>query len=110
MDKNKVEVSIGSQSYTIVSDKAPEVIIALSNDINEKLKEIMSSGRISLTQALVLASFDFACTAKDSTAEAKLLKSEIGEYLESAEQAMTERDRLKRENDRLKEKIKGLNS
>ena len=42
------------------------------------------------------------------SALAQKLKAEIGEYLADAESAMTERDRLKRENERLKEKIKNL--
>lgn len=108
MDKNKVEVNIRKQPYTIISDKAPEVIIALANDLNTTLDEIMSSGRVSLTQGLILAAFGYADTAKEQTALAQKLKAEIGEYLADAESAMTERDRLKRENERLKEKIKSL--
>ena len=108
MDKSKVDVTIRKQTYTIISDKAPEVIIALANDLNASLDEIMSSGRVSLTQGLILAALGFADTAKEQSAEAQKLKKEIGDYLADAETAMTERDRLKRENDRLKEKLKAI--
>ena len=106
MDKSKVDVTIRKQTYTIISDKAPEVIIALANDLNATLDEIMSSGRVSLTQGLILAALGYADTAKEQSAEAQKLKKEIGDYLADAEAAMTERDRLKRENERLKEKLK----
>ena len=106
MDKSKVDVTIRKQTYTIISDKPAEVIIALANDLNASLDEIMSSGRVSLTQGLILAALGYADEAKESTAEAAKLKAEIGSYLADAESAMNERDRLKRENERLKEKLK----
>ena len=103
---SKVDITIGKQTYTIISDKPAEVIIALANDLNASLEEIMSSGKVSLTQGLILAALGFADQAKEQSTEAAKLKDEIGGYLADAESAMTERDRLKRENERLKEKLK----
>lgn len=108
MDKSKVDITVKKQTYTIISDKAPEVIIALANDLNASLDEIMRTGKISLTQGLILAALGFADTAREAAAEAKKLKKEIGDYLSDAEAAMTERDRLKRENERLREKLKAM--
>ncbi len=106
MDKSKVNITVRKQTYTIISDRPAEVIIALANDLNASLDEIMSSGKISLTQGLLLAALGYADEAKEQSAQATKLKDEIGAYLADAESAMTERDRLKRENERLKEKLK----
>ncbi len=110
MDKSKVTITIRKQTYTIISDKPAEVIIALANDLNASLDEIMSSGKVSLTQGLLLAALSYADEAKTQSAEAAKLKTEVGSYLSDAEAAMTERDRLKRENERLKEKLKAAQS
>ena len=104
MEKSKVEISVRNQSYTIISSEPPENVIALSNELNEKLNAIMNGTGISLTQGLILAALDFADEAKKSTALAEKYKSEIADYLEDAEKAMTQRDKYKRELDKLKAK------
>ena len=105
MDKQKVNITVRGQSYSILTDEEPERVLALSNDLNQKLDAIMDSGRVSLTQGLILAALDYAEQAKRFGAEAQKYRSEIADYLEDAENAMTERDRLKRENDKLKERL-----
>lgn len=106
MDKKKIDITVRNQTYTIVTDESPELVLALANDINSVLNEIMNSGRVSLTQGLILTALDFANKAKSSGALAEKYKNEIADYLEDAERAMTERDRYKRENEKLKEKLK----
>ena len=103
-NKSKVEISIRNQSYTIVSSEKPENVLALANELNEKLSEIMTGANISLTQGLVLAALDFANEAKQNKETAEKYKSEIADYLEDAEKAMTQRDKYKRELDKLKGK------
>ncbi|MCH5198042.1 MAG: cell division protein ZapA [Oscillospiraceae bacterium] len=107
MDKHKVDIVIKNQNYTIVTDTSPEEVIALSNGINSMLDEIMASGKVTLTQALVLVSLDLAEKAKGFKEQADDYKSRIADYLEDAERAMTERDRYKRENEKLKTSLSG---
>ena len=102
MDKNKVEITIRNQNYTIVTDETPEKVTTLANGINSMLDEVMASGKVNLTQALVLVSLDLAEKAKGYKEQADDYKSRIADYLEDAERAMTERDRYKRENEKLK--------
>ena len=107
MDKQKVEITIRNQNYTLLTDVAPAKVAALAEGLDAKLEEIMAaSDRITLNQALILAALDIAPTAAEQKAVADKLKAEIGDYLEDAEKAMTERDRYKRENEKLKEKMK----
>lgn len=103
-NKTKVEISVRNQNYTIISSEKEENVIALANAVNEKLNEIMNGANISLTQGLVLAALDFANEAKKNGETAEKYKNEIADYLEDAEKAMTQRDKYKRELDKLKAK------
>ncbi len=106
MEKQKVEIRIGGQTYTLLTDEAPETVLRLAEAVNEKLKALPAGGRVSMQQALVLAALELAQDAEAQRAAAEKLKAQIGDYLEDAERAMTERDQYKRENDKLREKLK----
>lgn len=105
MEKTTVEITVKNQNYTIISDEPEENVIALANELTAALDTIMSSGRISLNQGLVLACLDFADKAKKSTALAEKYKAEIADYLQDSEIAKTERDKYKREYEKLKDKL-----
>ena len=105
MEKSKVEITVRNQTYTIITDDAPEKVLALANGLNKMLEPIMESGRVTLTQALVLVALDLADKAKTYKTQADKYKAEIADYLEDAERAMTERDKYKRENEKLRERL-----
>ena len=106
MDKQKIEIKVGGQTYTLLTDETPETVQKLTAEINKKLTALTASGRVSMNQALVLAALELAQEAETQRAAAEKLKAQIGDYLEDAERAMTERDQYKRENDKLREKLK----
>ena len=107
MDKQKVEITIRNQNFTILTDDAPEKVLALAKGLNTMLDGMMASGKLSLTQALVLCALDLADKAKTYKSQADKFKNEIADYLEDAERAMTERDKYKRENEKLKQQLNG---
>ena len=107
MEKSKVEITIRNQNFTILTDDAPEKVLALAKGLNTMLDGMMSSGKLSLTQALVLCALDLADKAKTYKTQADKYKNEIADYLEDAERAMTERDRYKRENEKLRQQLNG---
>ena len=102
--KNRVEINIGNQHYTILSDEPAEKIEALAGQINDRLNEMMQDPRLSLTQALVLVSLDLANNVQKQAELTEKYKSENAEYLNDAANAMSERDKFKRELDKLKGK------
>lgn len=105
MEKNKVEITVGNQKYTIISTETPEDIKALADTVDKKLSALLVPGsRLSLTEALVLVSLDLANEAKEQENTVMKLKGEMADYLEDAEKAMIERDKYKRELDKLKGK------
>ena len=93
--KNRVEINIGNQHYTILSDEPAEKIEALAGQINDRLNEMMQDPRLSLTQALVLVSLDLANNVQKQAELTEKYKSEIADYLNDAANAMSERDKLK---------------
>ena len=100
--KNKVIINIGNQQYTILSDEPAEKIRGLAAQIDARLKEITEASTLSLTQALVLVSLDLANNVQKQAELAEKYKSEISDYLNDAANAMSERDKFKRELERLK--------
>ena len=103
-EKNRVEITVGNQHYTILSEEPAEKIEGLAAQINDRLSELMADGRMSLTQALVLVALDLANNVSKQAELTEKYKSEISDYLNDAANAMSERDKYKRELDRLKEK------
>lgn len=106
MEKQKTEIRVGGQTYTLLTDEAPETVERLAAAVNEKLNVLLAGGRVSLQQALILTALELAQDAENQRAAAQNLKAQIGDYLEDAERAMTERDHYKRENEKLREKLK----
>ncbi len=105
MEKNKVTINIRNQQYTVISEESPEDIKLLADVVDTKLSEIMgASSRISLTEALVLVSLDLANGMKKSADIVSKYKSEMSGYLEDVEKVTIERDKYKRELDKIKGK------
>lgn len=102
MEKNKVSITVRNQKYTIISNETPERINALASTVDEKLSDIMKSSKITLTEALVLTALDLANEALEHENAVTKLKKEMAGYLEDVEKATMERDKYKRELDKLK--------
>mgnify|MGYP003314068163 CR=1 FL=1 len=105
MEKNKVTINIRNQQYTVISEETPDDVMLLADVVNTKLGEIMDSGaRISLTEALVLVSLDLANGMKKGADIVSKYKNEMSGYLEDVEKVTIERDKYKRELDKIKGK------
>ena len=105
MEKNKVTISVRNQKYTVIATESPEDIKALASVVDAKVSALMGPGsRISLTEALVLTALDIANEARHSEELVMKLKGEMAGYLEDVEKVMIERDKLKRELEKLKGK------
>lgn len=94
MDKNKVDITIGAQSLTVVSGEAPAYVKKLADGINKRIAAVMkSSQRINVNEALAVISMDLADELWKSEEQTKKLRDEISDYLKDAEDAKLERDR-----------------
>ena len=104
MEKNKVTITISNQKYTVVSNETPDEIKALADSVDKKVSSIISSSRVSLTEALVLTALDLANEMKEHEKTVEKMRSDMAGYLEDVEKAVIERDKLKRELDKIKGK------
>ena len=106
-DKSILKISIGGQTYNIVtSDKTGEAK-DLAADLDKKVTRLMKENAgCTYTQAVVLAALDYAQTAKHAIESEEKLRSEVRAYLEDSAKAKTERDKANRELERLKLKLK----
>lgn len=105
MEKNKVSITIRNQKYTVISSETPEEVKALGDVVDRKVSALMGPGsKLSLNEALVLAALDLANEAREHEKTVMKLRGEMAGYLEDVEKVMIERDKLKRELDKLKGK------
>ena len=106
-DKQKVRVTIGGISYSLVTDESAEYTQNIAADIDARMKEIMGSNPfISSNQAAVLLAIEYADKVKKTEKMVDTYRSQIKDYLKDASEAQTERDFYKRELDRAKTEAK----
>ena len=106
MDKNTVKITIGGMNYSVITDNEPQYTEDLAAEIDAKLSEILGSNKsLTINQAVVLLALEYADKYKKCADEGEALKERLRSCLSDAAEAKTERDALRRENERLK-KIK----
>lgn len=109
MEKNKVKVTIAGSEYILTTEDDPEYTANLAAQVNDKIAEILSSSsRLSVTQAAILCSLDYADAAKRVEESADNLRSQIQDYLEDAAKARTDAEIAKREADRLSKELDAI--
>ena len=103
MDRNKVKITIGGANYTVLTDNSPNYTESLASEIDSKLGAITAGSKfITDTQAAVILSLEYADERRKLAAERDELRERLKESLEDAAQAKTQRDALKRENQKLR--------
>ncbi len=111
MEKNKVRITIGGASYTIITDDEPEYVEELAALIDSEIKNVSaSSPSLSYSQCAILVALDQADACKKATAGADNLRAQIKDYLEDSARARMEVDVARREIERLNREISNLRS
>ncbi len=109
MEKNRVKLSICGNDYYITTDDDPKYVTELGNELDERLTKIVhESGRLSITQAAILCSLEYADIAKKSSDTAENLRSQIKEYLEDSARYKMEAEVARRDVERLNKEIQAL--
>lgn len=102
MGKNTYKLKICGSDYIISAEDSKEYMDELALEVDEKLRGVLKSGKLSSTQAAVFVALEYADEAKKATASADNLRGQLKDYLEDAAKAKSERDFYKRESERLK--------
>ncbi|NLL63714.1 MAG: cell division protein ZapA [Ruminococcaceae bacterium] len=106
MEKNKVKLTICGNEYYIVTDNDPKYVSDLGNALDETLTKILNENpRLSMTQAAILASLDYADVAKKASDTADNLRSQIKEYLEDSARYKMEAEVSRRDVERLNKEL-----
>lgn len=109
MEKNRVNLKIGGNSYTIITEDDPDYVEELGEIIDSEMKQIGSeSPSLSTTQCAVLVALDKLDALKKATASSDNLRAQIKDYLEDSARARMEVDVARREIERLNREISNL--
>ena len=102
--KNRVAVTIAGQEYTLVGTEDAGYTEKVASHVDEKVREIMESARVSLVDGAVLAAVNIADEYFKEQEAAENLRRQLKEYLEEATKMKLELSEAKREIFRLQNK------
>ena len=109
MEKNRVELKIYGNTYTILTEDDAEYVEELGELINKEMHAVSNeSPTLSQTQCAVLVALDQADACKKANSEAVNLRAQIKEYLEDAARAQLEVVVARREIERLNRELSSL--
>ncbi len=109
MAANKVRLTIMGTDYSVIAEDDPAYVQLLGKELDSKMEGIIkASGRLSVTQAAVLAALDYADESKKATATADRLREQIKDYLDDASAAKSKADIARHETDKFKKEVEGL--
>lgn len=109
MEKNRVELKIYGNTYSILTEDDVEYVEELGELINKEMHAISNeSPTLSQTQCAVLVALDRADACKKANSEAINLRAQIKDYIEDAARAKLEVDVARREIERLNREISSL--
>ena len=109
MEKNRVELKIYGNTYTILTEDDAEYVEELGELINKEMHAVSNeSPTLSQTQCAVLVALDQADACKKANSEAVNLRAPINDYIEDAARAKLEVDVARREIERLNRELSSL--
>ena len=78
--KNRVRVSIAGQEFTILASESEDYVHRCAALVDSRIKNVMSSGRFSLSEATILAACNIADEQIKAIDAASNLRSQIKAY------------------------------
>lgn len=95
--QNKVTVTIDDQEYTLVASEDAAYMKKVAAHVDGKIKEVREGGKVSGTDAAVLAALNMADEYFKSLEAAENLRTQIKECLEESKKLNLELSETKRE-------------
>ena len=102
---NRITVSICGGDYTLLAEENPSYMQKVAALVDGKMSEIMASGRVSRTDAAVLAAANLADELFKQQASTESLRSQLKGYLDDANKAKNELSECKREVIKLQQRL-----
>lgn len=95
--QNKVTVTIDDQEYTLIASEDAAYMKKVAAHVDGKIKEVREGGKVSGTDAAVLAALNMADEYFKSLEAAENLRTQIKECLEESKKLNLELSETKRE-------------
>ncbi len=109
MAVNKVKLTIGGASYSILAEDDVKYVQELGKELDIAFTKIMKANMsLSTTQAAVLLALDYADESKKAVATADRLREQIKDYLDDASDAKSKADWARHEAEALKKEAEKL--
>ena len=102
---NRITVSICGGDYTLLAEENRSYMQKVAALVDGKMSEIMASGRVSRTDAAVLAAANLADELLKQQASTENLRSQLKGYLDDANKAKNELSECKREVIKLQQRL-----
>ena len=101
---NRTDVTINGTDYTLISEDSPSYMQKVAALVDEKMTDILSSGRVSRMDAAVLAATNLADELLKQQSAAENLRRQLKGYLDEAGKAKAELSECRRELLKLQQK------
>lgn len=110
MEGNKVKLNIGGAAYSIITEDDVKYVQELGKEVDKALNQVMKTNpKISITQAAVLLSLEYADEYKKASTAADNLREQIKAYLDDASNAKSKADWARREAEKAKKELEDAN-
>ena len=95
--RNHITVTIAGQEYTIVAAEEENYVRRVAGHVDNKVQEVLSSGRASLVESVVLAALNIADEYYKEQEASENLRRQLKEDLEEGTKLKMELSEAKRE-------------
>jgi cell division protein ZapA len=109
--KNQVTVTIYGKSYPMLTDESREYTDRLANTLNNRMAELKEQKRsLSVQDAAAIISLECLDELIKNKQTEQNIRTQIGAYVEDANESRTALEKAQKENAQLKERIRQLES
>ena len=105
--ENRITVSICGEEYTFTAEESPAYMQKVAAMVDGRMAEVLAGGKVSRTDAAVLAAVNIADEYLKSQGISENLRSQLKGYLDEANRAKAEASDLKREVFKLQQQLQG---
>ena len=105
--ENRITVSICGEEYTFTAEESPAYMQKVAAMVDSKMAEVLAGGKVSRTDAAVLAAVNIADEYFKNQGNSENLRSQLKGYLDEANRAKAEASDLKREVFKLQQQLQG---
>ena len=110
MVRNKVKLSIAGAEYSVITEDEVKYVAELGKDVDRAIAKTMKENpRISITQAAVLTTLNYADEYKKASTTADHLREQIKDYLDDASSAKSKADFARHEAEKAKRELENAN-